>query len=86
LRSNPNQVNAWLGMALLAQRLGNVEGEINALAHLLTLQPSAQGYLQLGTWLAQANHRAEALAAYQQALRIAPDLNEAREAAEELQR
>ena len=86
LRSDPNQVNAWLGMALLARRLGKLEEEIYALAHFLALQPSAQGYLQLGRLLAQANHRVQALAAYEQALKIAPDLTEAREAAEEAKR
>jgi cytochrome c-type biogenesis protein CcmH/NrfG len=73
-------------MALLGRRLCKLEDEIYALAHFLALQPSAQGYLQLGRLLAQANHRVQALAAYGQALKIAPDLTEAREAAEEAKR
>ena len=86
LRLNPGQVNAWLGMVLLAQKQGKLDDEISALVHLLELQPSGQGYLQLGRMLVRANHRAAALAAFEQALRIAPDMPEARQAAEELRR
>jgi protein O-mannosyl-transferase len=86
LQLNPSQVDAWLGMALLAQRQGKLEEEISDLSQVLELQPTGKGYLQLGRLLAQQNHRAEAVAAFEQALRIAPDLTEAREAAEELKR
>jgi Tfp pilus assembly protein PilF len=86
LRLNPNQASAWLGMALLAQKQGKLEEAISDFARSAELQPSGPGYLRLGRVLAQANHRAEALAAYEQALRIAPDLTEAQQAAEELVR
>ncbi len=44
----------------------------------------AQGYLELGRTLAQAGHVPEALDAYQQALKISPDLVEAQQAADAL--
>lgn len=86
LRLNPSQVDAWLGLTLLAQRKGNLEEEIRDFSQLLELQPTGKGYLQLGRLLAQANHRAEAVAAFQQALKIEPDMTEAIVAAEELKR
>jgi protein O-mannosyl-transferase len=84
LRLNPEQASAWLGMALLFQKQGKLEEAISYFARSAELQPSGQGYLQLGKALAQANHRPEALAAYEQALRMAPDMTEAQQAAEEL--
>lgn len=86
VRLDPNQVNSWLGLALLARKHDQLDPEIYALSHFLALQPSGPGYLQLGKLLAQANRRSEALAAYQQALRISPDMAEARSAVEELKR
>ncbi len=74
LRLNPDQAGAWQGIALLLQKQGKLEAAIPYFARAVELQPSGQGYLQLARMLAQTNHRAEALAAYQQALRLAPDL------------
>jgi cytochrome c-type biogenesis protein CcmH/NrfG len=48
------------------------------------LQPTPQGYLELGRALAQAGHVPEALDAYQQALKLSPDLVEAQQAADAL--
>jgi protein O-mannosyl-transferase len=82
LRLNPNQAGAWQGMGLLSQKQGKLEEAITYFARSAELQPSAQGYLQLARVLAQANHRAEALAVYEQAVRLDPDLIQ--HAAEEL--
>jgi protein O-mannosyl-transferase len=82
LRLNPNQAGAWQGMAFLAQKEGNLDEAIRCYARSAELQPSGLGYLQLAKVLAQANHRAEALAAYQQALRLAPDLMQSQAAKE----
>ncbi len=84
LRLNPNQASAWQGMALLSQKQGNLEEAIRYLARSVELQPSGQGYLQLARLLAQANHRGEALAVYQQALRLEPGLAQSN-AAQDLQ-
>jgi len=80
LRCNPNQFNAWLGLGLLAQKQGKLDEAISDLLRSVELQPSAQGYLELGRTLAQTGHIPEALNAYQQALKISPDLVEAQQA------
>jgi Tfp pilus assembly protein PilF len=77
LRLNPSQAGAWQGMAALSQKQGNFDEAIRDLARAAELQPSGQTYLQLARVLAQANRGAAALAAYQEALRLAPDLIEA---------
>jgi cytochrome c-type biogenesis protein CcmH/NrfG len=48
------------------------------------VQPTAQGYFELGRTLAQTGQIPEALDAYQQALKISPDLVEAQQAADTL--
>ena len=84
LRFNPNQFNAWLGMGLLAQKQGKLDEAVSDLSRSVELQPSAQGYFELGRTLAQAGHIPEALNAYEQALKISPDLVEAQQAADAL--
>ena len=84
LRFNPNQFNAWLGLGLLAQKQGNVNEAISDLSRSVEVQPTAEAYLQLGRMLAQMGRTPEALDAYQQALKIAPDLTEAQQAADAL--
>lgn len=80
LRYNPNQFNAWLGLGLLAQKQGKNDEAIRDFMHSLELNPTAQGYVALGHSFAYSRRNLEALAAYQQALKIAPDLAEAQQA------
>jgi protein O-mannosyl-transferase len=84
LRFNPNQYNAWFGLGLLAQKQGKLDEAISDLSRSVELQPTARGYLELGRVLAQAGHVPEALDAYQQALKISPELVEAQQAADAL--
>ena len=79
LRLYPDQASAWAGIAFLLQKEGKLEEAIPALAHLAELQPNAQNFLQLARVLAQTNHRAEAIAAYQQAVSLDPGLTAARQ-------
>ncbi len=81
LRLNPNQYNAWLGLGLLAQKQGKLTEAVTDLSRSVELQPTAQGYLSLGHALAQNGRSAEALSAYELALKISPDLVEAQQAA-----
>lgn len=81
LRLNPNQYNAWLGLGLLAQNQGKLPEAVTDLSRSVELQPTAQGYLCLGRALAQSGRSSEALAAYDQALKLSPDLIEAQQAA-----
>jgi tetratricopeptide (TPR) repeat protein len=84
LHLNPNQFNAWLGLGLLARKQGQVEEAIRDLSRSLELQPTAEAYFELGHTLEQAGRTAEALDAYDQALKLAPDLKEAQQAADTL--
>jgi tetratricopeptide (TPR) repeat protein len=84
LRFNPTQFNAWRGLGLLAQKQGKLDDAISDLSRSVELQPSAEGYVELGRAQAQAGHAREALDAYQQALRISPDFVEAQQAADAL--
>lgn len=81
LRLNPNQFNAWLGLGLIAQKQGELAEAITNLSRSVELRPTAPGYLALGHALAQTGRTAEARAAYEQALKISPDLVEAQKAA-----
>ena len=85
LRMNPNQFNAWLGLGLLAQKQGKLDEAVSDLSRSVELQPSAQGYFELGLSLAQAGHFPEARNAYQQALQISPDFVDAQRALDALQ-
>lgn len=84
LRYSPNQFNAWLGLGSLARQHGNFRGAIAALARSIQIQPTAEGYLELGRTLAAIGRNTEALAAYQLALKISPGLSGAEQAAQAL--
>jgi superkiller protein 3 len=84
LHFNASQFNAWLGLGILAQKQGKLDEAISDLSRSVEIQPSAQGYLQLGHVLRQSQRVPEAVVAYQQALKLDPDLTEARRAAEVL--
>jgi len=81
---NSTQFNAWRGLGLLAQKQGKFEEAISDLSRAVELQPTAQGYFELGRVLEQAGHVPEALDAYQQALKISPEFVEAQQAADAL--
>jgi tetratricopeptide (TPR) repeat protein len=85
LRLNPGQFKAWLGLGLMAEKQGNVGEAITDLSRSVDLQPTSQAYLELGRLLAQTGHVPEALDAYQQALKISPELVEAQQAMAALQ-
>jgi tetratricopeptide (TPR) repeat protein len=81
LRLNPNLSNAWLGLGLLARKEGNTAEAVSDLSRSIELQPTAQGYFELGQTLAQSGRIPEALDSYRRALEIAPDFSEAQKAA-----
>jgi tetratricopeptide (TPR) repeat protein len=86
VRLNPNRANTWLGIGLLTERESKLQEAIRDYAISVQMEPSAQGYLGLGRTLAQTGHNAEALAAFELALKISPDLVEAQQAAAALRR
>jgi tetratricopeptide (TPR) repeat protein len=84
LRFNPDQYNAWFGLGLLARKQGKLDEATSDLSRSVELQPTAATYYELGQTLAQAGNIPQALAAYQQALKISPDFVDAQQAAEAL--
>jgi protein O-mannosyl-transferase len=85
LRLNPNQSSAWLGLGLLARKESDIAEAVSDLSRSLELQPTAQGYFELGRTLAQSGRIPEALDSYRRALQLAPDFSEAQRAADALQ-
>jgi len=73
-------------MGLLAQKQGKLDEAISDLSRSIEIQPTAEAYLDLGRALEQTAHDSQALDAYQQALKINPDLAEAQQALDVLQR
>ncbi len=73
-------------MGLVMDYSSKLQEAIRDYALSVHIQPSAESYLGLGRTLAQTGHNAEALAAYELALKISPDLAEAQQAAAALQR
>jgi Tfp pilus assembly protein PilF len=74
LRVNPGEASAWQGLGLLCQKQGDLEHAITYFARAVALQPTGENYLDLARALYQANRRAEAVAALEQALKERPDL------------
>ena len=85
LNLNADQFNAWLGLGLLARKQGDLNEATRDLSRSLEIRPTASGYLELGRTLAQAGHPTQALMAYEEALKLAPDLAEAQQAIDALQ-
>ena len=78
---NPYQANAYFGRGVLLRKQGKTAEAIRDFSKAVELHPTAEGYLRLGQALAEAHQREEALAAFDQALRISPDLIDAQKAA-----
>lgn len=81
---NPNRYNTWVGMGLLAEREGKFQDAMRDFVRSIQLRPSGQAYLEIGRMLAQSGRTADALAAFDLASKIAPDLAEAKQAADAL--
>ena len=84
LRLNPNQFNAYLGLGRLKEKQADLGGAIANYRRSLQLRPTDHGYLRLAHALEMAHMPTEALAAYREALKINPDLQQAQDAASRL--
>ena len=85
LRLNSDQSSAWLGLGLLEQKNGNLQDAIRDLSRSVQSHPTAENFLYLGRALQQAQRRSDALAAYEQALKIDPEMKEAQQGFDSLQ-
>ena len=84
LRLNPNQYNAYLGVGELLEKQGLLDDAIRNYSKAVELRPTDTGFLLLGRALERTGRRAEALAAYQAALRLSPEMREAQHAVDAL--
>jgi Flp pilus assembly protein TadD len=76
--------NTWMGMGDMALEQGKPDEAIRDFSQAVELQPTAEGYVHLGSALRQDNRPSNALAAYRQALKLSPHLTEAQRAADAL--
>ena len=76
LRLDPTQFNAYMGYAFFLERQGKLNEAIFNYTRAVELGHTGQGYARLGHALQLANRPTEALAAYQEALRISPELEQ----------
>jgi protein O-mannosyl-transferase len=74
LRLDPSQFNAYMGYAFFLERQGKLNEAISNYSRAVELGHTGQGYARLGHALQLANRPKEALAAYQEALRVSPEL------------
>jgi protein O-mannosyl-transferase len=84
LRLNPNQSNAYLGLGELLEKQSQLDEAIHNYSRSVELRPTDTGFLLLGHALESAGRRPEALAAYQAALKLSPELPEAQRAVDAL--
>jgi protein O-mannosyl-transferase len=84
LRLNPNQFNAYLGLGQLSEKQNRLDEAISNYSRSVELRPTDTGFMLLGHALESTGHRPEALAAYQAALKLSPDLPEAQHAVDAL--
>lgn len=80
----PTNMNACIGLGLLAERSGDFNTAANLFSRAMTSQQTDVGYLLLAQALKLGGHPGEAQMAYQQAQQISPDLNAAQQAANRL--
>lgn len=80
LRTNPNQASAWLGLGILAEGDGRLDEAVRDLSRAAELQPHPQTFVRLGDVLGRDGRRSEARDAYQQALKLDPEFQSAKEA------
>ena len=77
LRLNPSQFNAWLGLGVLALKQAKLAEAISDLSRSLALQPTAQGYFELGRAYEQSGQFQQARQAYRQAQDVSGGLTRA---------
>ena len=83
VRLNPGYFGAWMGLGLMAQKVGKLDLAVKAYSRAMEIQPEDWGYLLLAGALEQSGQKDKALAATDRAKSISLDLEQARRTAEE---
>ncbi len=81
---SPRYVDAWIGLGLAAQKMGDLSAAVQAYSRAMEIQPSDFGYLLLARALEQSGHKDEAEAATQQARHRSTSFSEAQRTADRL--
>jgi protein O-mannosyl-transferase len=84
IRLNYSQANAHLGFGQLMEKHNRLDDAIDEYSRSVEFRPTDIGFVFLGRALERSGRRTEALAAYQQALKISPDMPEAQRAVDAL--
>ena len=79
---NPNDARSWLGIALLAQRSGDLHTAIQAYTRTIKISPSDWEYLLLAGALDHAGQHDEAQTARRRAMAISADITQAQKTAD----
>ena len=80
---DPDDERSWIGIGLMAQKLGDLTAAIQAYNNSVELAPSDFGYLLLAQALDQAGRHDEAESARRQAAALSQNLEQARKMAED---
>jgi tetratricopeptide (TPR) repeat protein len=78
LRARPTSPDAHYDLGLALARAGSIDRAAHHFGEALRLRPSAGSYLNYARFLAKAGRTADAIASLESALRLQPDLSEAR--------
>jgi protein O-mannosyl-transferase len=84
MQANPDNVKPIYGLALLAQKTGDLAQAAEYYARAVALQPSDYGYLLLAQALGKSGRTADAQAAYQKAQQLSSNFDQAQQAAHSL--
>jgi protein O-mannosyl-transferase len=84
VKSNPNQGRAWMGLGVVKQRAGDMNGAVDAYVRSVKESPSSLIYLLLSRALLKAGREAEAHAALRQASLLSTNLEQTKRAADSL--
>ena len=74
---DPASARSWVGLGVMKQKSGDLQGAIEAYSQAIKLQPSDVGYLLLAQALQQSGRSGEAQTAAQQAKFVSRDLTAA---------
>ena len=80
-RLNPGQFDAWMGLGIMAQKVGKLDLAVKAYSQAMTIEPVDWGYLLLAGALQQSGRMNEAQSATRQAESLSLDLDEAKRVA-----